>query len=69
MNALRACASNCGFDVEWSGSMNRWIGLFDNWLGRWTTLPIEEIGALCFVPDLGKPADSVERTAAGLEAQ
>ncbi|MCB1913372.1 MAG: hypothetical protein KDG53_16025 [Rhodocyclaceae bacterium] len=49
--------------------MKRWIGLFDNWLGRWTTLPIEEIGALCFVPDLGKPADSVERTAAGLEAQ
>lgn len=49
--------------------MKRWIGLFGNWLGAWKAMPIEEIGALCFVPDLGQPAGPLECTAGGLEAQ
>lgn len=49
--------------------MKRWIGVFGAWLGVRVVLPIDEIEALCFIPDLGRQINPQDVAAGGLEAQ
>lgn len=49
--------------------MKRWIGFVGAWLGARAVLPIDEIEALCFIPDLGVEGRGAEAVGGWLDAQ